>query len=151
MALAGPGEAIGEQSLLRQGGRRTASAVALDRVETLYLTRPAFDELRGSHPEVDRFVIALLEARLQAVTDRLLAALYLPAQARVLHCIEDVLTTFGTDIIPLTQDDIASMAGTTRPTTNRILQKIADGGVIRLRRGQITVVDRKALHPLQDR
>lgn len=37
------------------------------------------------------------------------------------------------------------MAGTTRPTANRVLQNLAAGGVIELHRSRIAVIDRALL------
>ena len=44
-------------------------------------------------------------------------------------------------IVPITQDDLAGMAGTTRPTTNQVLQRLADEGVLALGRGRIELID----------
>jgi CRP/FNR family transcriptional regulator, cyclic AMP receptor protein len=48
-------------------------------------------------------------------------------------------------LIPLTQEDIAEIAGVTRPTVNRVLRKEQSSGTIRLSRGTITVIDRERL------
>ena len=45
----------------------------------------------------------------------------------------------------LTQDDIASLAGTSRPTANRVLKAAEDDGVLSVRRGRIEVLDATAL------
>jgi CRP-like cAMP-binding protein len=50
--------------------------------------------------------------------------------------------------LPFTQEDVASMAGTTRPTANRVLIRLRDDGLIELGRGRITVLDRAALEHL---
>ena len=47
--------------------------------------------------------------------------------------------------IPLRQDDLASMAGTTRPTANRVLRQLEDEGIVALRRGTLQVLDAAAL------
>ena len=52
---------------------------------------------------------------------------------------------FGDETIAATQDDVAAMAGTTRPTANRALKTFADAGEIILGRGRIDVVDLDAL------
>lgn len=44
-------------------------------------------------------------------------------------------------VVPLTQDDIAQLAGTTRPTTNQVLKRLEAQGVIRLARGRVEIVD----------
>jgi CRP-like cAMP-binding protein len=43
--------------------------------------------------------------------------------------------------VPLTQDEIAQLAGTTRPTANRLLLEAQERGAIELARGKITVID----------
>jgi CRP/FNR family transcriptional regulator, cyclic AMP receptor protein len=48
-------------------------------------------------------------------------------------------------VVPITQDDLAGMAGTTRPTTNQVLQRLADEGVLTLGRGRIELRDVAAL------
>jgi CRP/FNR family transcriptional regulator, cyclic AMP receptor protein len=142
LAVFGPQEAVGEQSLLTEGGRRSATAVALEAVETLFLTRSAFDELRATQPGVDRLLVAVLEDRLRRTTDRLVEALYLDSPARVLRRVAEAAAVYGGEgVIPLTQEDIATMAGTTRPTVNRVLKRAQEAGAVRLARGRIEVVD----------
>jgi CRP/FNR family cyclic AMP-dependent transcriptional regulator len=53
--------------------------------------------------------------------------------------------------LPVKQDDLASMAGTTRPTANRVLKQLESESVLELRRGSITVVDLARLRRLSDR
>ncbi len=48
-------------------------------------------------------------------------------------------------VVPLTQDSLASMAGTTRPTTNGVLQGLVKDGIVRLGRGRFQVLDPDAL------
>lgn len=50
--------------------------------------------------------------------------------------------------IPLRQEDLASMAGITRPTANRVLRQLAATGLITVRRGQTTVLDQAGLRRL---
>jgi CRP-like cAMP-binding protein len=46
---------------------------------------------------------------------------------------------------PLTQDDIASLAGTSRPKANRVLKAAEDDGILSVRRSRIEVLDAEAL------
>jgi hypothetical protein len=43
--------------------------------------------------------------------------------------------------IPLTQDELASLAGASRATVNRVLRAVAADGLLELRRGRIVVLD----------
>jgi CRP-like cAMP-binding protein len=143
-----PGDTFGEQSLVDGVGIRTATVVAIERAETLALDVRSFRELRQLGAGVDQFLLTVLGVRLQATSHQLLEALYLPAEIRVLRCVERLRIMFSADAdssIPLTQFDVAEMAGVTRSTANRLLRKAQESGLIRIARGQIDVRDVAAL------
>jgi CRP-like cAMP-binding protein len=48
-------------------------------------------------------------------------------------------------VVPLTQEDLAALAGTSRATVNRVLRAEAKRGAIALARGRTTVLEREAL------
>ena len=81
---------------------------------------------------------------LRATSRALLDALYLSAESRVMRRLQylaDIYATHATHSIPLTQDDLATMAGTTRQTVNRVLGQAQDEGLLRLSRGRIVILD----------
>jgi CRP/FNR family cyclic AMP-dependent transcriptional regulator len=143
-----PGDTFGEQSLVNGVGIRTATIVAVQRVETLALDGRTFSELRDGNPDLDRFLLMLVGERLHLTSQRLLEALYLPAEHRVLRCIDRLHTMFATSdqsSIPLTQNDVAEMAGVTRSTANRLLRQAQDSGLLTIGRGHIDVTNVSAL------
>jgi CRP-like cAMP-binding protein len=84
------------------------------------------------------------------LSDHLLEALFLPTDRRVVRRILDLCEQYETGpdsrvVIPLTQTDIAELAGATRPSTNRVLRALETEGLVQLRRGQVEVVDRAGL------
>jgi len=124
---------------------RSATVVALERVETLRLTRDEFRSLWEEHPGASMVVAKMLEARLRSTSQALLDALHLPAETRVvrrLAFLADIYAGHATCSIPLTQEDTASMAGTTRQTVNRILNQAQADCLVDLRRGRIVILDR---------
>lgn len=138
------GDTFGEQALVDGVGDRTATVTALERVETLALDRAGFERLRIDHPGVDRFLLMVVSARLQLTSHQLLDALYLPAELRVMRCVARMHAMFCVergDTIPLTQAEIASMAGVTRSTANRVLKAAQVDGVLSVSRAQIEVLD----------
>ncbi len=149
LVVLGPAAMFGEQALVGPDARRTASAVALDPVETRVLQRHEFDELRSTHPRVERFVVEVLAAQVRRLTSQLVEALYVPADRRVIRRLAELGEIYesGSDAIaiPLKQEDLASMAGTTRPTANRVLRQLEATGVVELARNRIVIVDRDAL------
>ena len=48
-------------------------------------------------------------------------------------------------IIPLTQEQLAEMAGTSRATVNRVLREEQAHGTVELRRGRTVVLDAAAI------
>ena len=149
LTVLGRGDSFGEQALLDESAVRTASAIALERVEVRTLQRQHFDELRRQHAAVDRLLVEVLASQVRRLSAHLLEALYLPADRRVVRRLADLAALYDAPDdrheIPLRQDDLASMAGTTRPTTNRILRQLEQDGVIALRRGHVEVIDLASL------
>ena len=139
-----PGDVFGEQALIDDGSVRSATVVALERTETMRFHRVEFEALWDNHPDVAMVVAKMLDSRLRATSKALLDALYLPAETRVMrrvHYLADVYATHASHSIPLTQDDLASMAGTTRQTVNRVLGLAQDEGLLTLSRGRIVITD----------
>ena len=142
--LLGPGDVVGELAFLTPDARRTATVVALEATETLVLDRAVFDELTRQDPSVSEVLLHLLAERIRRLDARLLEALYVPAETRILRRLVELAATYGA-VIPLTQEDLAGLAGTTRATVNRVLRREVESGTIALSRGRITVVDNEAV------
>lgn len=144
LALLSAGDAFGELALLDPHARRTATVVALEQAHTLTLTGAQVGTLRREHPQIDRFLTGMLAAHVRRLSAAVLEALYLPVDARLARRLVHLTRVYDGDI-RLTQDDLASMAGTTRATANGVLRTLEERGVLALRRGRITVLDSTAL------
>ncbi|HVF74930.1 MAG TPA: Crp/Fnr family transcriptional regulator [Acidimicrobiales bacterium] len=146
MVVLGPGDVFGELALVGGGGRRTASAVALEKTETLAVHRDEFEELRRKHPSVEGLLVAALSAQVARLSGLLVEALYVPADKRVARRLVDLTAVYedgsseGTEIT-VTQEDLASLAGTSRATANRVVGELEQAGALAVSRGRITVVD----------
>lgn len=148
LTVMGPGECFGEQALLSPDSRRTASVVALDQVETRMLQGRDFEDLRQRHPTVERFLVDVLAAQVRRLSAQVLDALYSPAEVRLVRRLNDLVRLYSSkpgDVIYFRQEDLASMAGTTRPTANRVLRGLAADGFIELGRGRTVILDPEAL------
>lgn len=149
LAVLGPEEFFGEQALLSADHRRTATASAVEHAETQSLRRGRFDELRLAQPAVDQFLIDMLAAQVRRLSRQLQEALYASAETRVLRRVTEMAQSYAGSarptIIPLTQDDIATMAGTSRPTANRVLKAAEADGLLVVARARIEVADAELL------
>jgi CRP-like cAMP-binding protein len=143
VAVLGPGSIVGEQALLGEDTRgATARAVTPTTVRSL--NRAAFTELRRTQAVFDELLVGLLDGRIRELNDLVLEARHRPAEDRVKRRLVEMGDLFGSEI-PLTQATLAALAGTTRPTTNGVLQSLQDAGVLELRRGRIVLLDPDAL------
>jgi CRP-like cAMP-binding protein len=145
LRIASPGEHLGELAVLSPAPRN-ATVVALDAVETLSIQKPDFDDLRRRHPEVDAMAMEGLVAEVRRLAAQLQEAMYVPAPERVRRRLVDLVARFGRTV-PLTQDDLAGLAGTSRKTVNEVLRDAEARGIVRLGRGRIEVLDPAALSP----
>jgi CRP-like cAMP-binding protein len=149
VGILGPGDAFGERALVGEPNSRGATVVALERCETLSLGRDDFERLRTAYPGVDRFLVDLLARRVDKLNTYLVEALFVPAERRVLRRLLELCELYPADgpgiVIPVTQETLASLAGTTRPTANQVLRRLVAGGVVTVSRSQIVVLNRAGL------
>lgn len=143
LTLVGPGETVGEIGLIRRERLRTATIQAVAPTETHAIDSRAFARLRREHPAVDAVLVELLADRIADLTDRLLDALYTPAPRRVAALIDRLADAHrdasGTATIPLTQDELARLAGTSRLTVSRVLGGMRRDGRVEVSRGRLVV------------
>jgi CRP-like cAMP-binding protein len=143
LSVVDEGDVVGEQALLAQTAR--SATVTAVRPTIVRLLRPTqFRELRAERPEIDQFLVQVLDARLREMSRRLAEAVHSSAEERVCRRVLAFGSAFdGT--IRLSQATLASLAGTTRPTVNRVLQDLVRDETVRLRRARIEVVNPEAL------
>jgi CRP-like cAMP-binding protein len=142
LSILGPGDVFGELSLLGEAEpRRSATVAALEVAETRSVHRLDFERLRRTHPETADVLIAILSRQVRRLSRHLLEALYVPADKRVLRRLLELGELYGDGVVPLTQEDLAGLAGTSRATVNRILRAEEAKGTVRLGRGRTTILD----------
>ena len=144
MRVIGPGSHFGEMAVL-EWVSRSATVGALDTVETLVLHRDVINDLRAQHQSVDRAMLLAALKEVRRLSNALTEALYLPVPRRLARTLDRLTEVFTDGTIPLTQDDLAGLTGTTRQTTNEVLQQLVAEGAITVSRGKVVVVDRAVL------
>jgi CRP-like cAMP-binding protein len=135
----GPGQAFGELALLLPDARRTATVSALEDGETRSIFRDDFALLQRSHPGVKDVLLRLLAEQLRRASDRLVEAHYVDADTRVRRRLLDLARMYDAGAVPLTQEELAAVAGTSRATVNRVLREEERRGTVALQRGRMTV------------
>jgi CRP/FNR family transcriptional regulator, cyclic AMP receptor protein len=136
-----PGQVFGELALLLPEARRTATVAALEDGETRSVFRDDFALLQRSHPGVKDVLLRLLAEQLRRASDRIVEAHYVDADTRVRRRLCSLAETYSDGVVPLTQEDLANMAGTSRATVNRVLREEARSGTVELQRGRVRVLE----------
>jgi CRP-like cAMP-binding protein len=138
----GPGDMFGRVALGTIEAVREATVISLDDSETFELFRKQLDELRAAHPSVSDALIAMAGLELRRVSVLLLEALYVDADRRVRRRLLELAEHYRDGSgIPLTQEDIAAIAGTSRATVSRVLAEEERRGTIAKRRRSIELLD----------
>jgi CRP-like cAMP-binding protein len=141
IAVRGPGESFGEMALVGRPARRSATVEALEDGETFCVRDTEFDRLRRDHPEVSELIIGFLANEVRMLNERLLEALYLPVEQRVLRRLNELASLYAHADddqveVPLTQEELAGLAGSTRATVNTVLRDAQRRGLVELARGK---------------
>ncbi|MBB4615616.1 Crp/Fnr family transcriptional regulator [Novosphingobium taihuense] len=144
-----PGHVLGEIAFL-DGGDRTATVEAIDPVEALVLTRGAFAEIIDKHKGLSLRLLKAMARRLRqnnAVIEADRAYTSGPRLARFLLrlMMGDNSDTGNQLKIALSQGELGNFAGMSREQINRQLSAWVDNGIVALKGGRVTILDREAL------
>ncbi len=148
LGVHGPGDVFGEMGVLVARHERTASVEALDDVVVRVLRAEDSAALRAAHVEVSDFLLAVLARRADRLTRLVAEGHYLAVEVRVARRLFEVARLFVEEAginVPLTQAELAQLAGTTRPTANQVLKALERDGVLRVSRGRVEVRDLREL------
>lgn len=148
LAIWGPGDIFGELAVLTDRDR-TATVTALEPGETLVVRGSEVRRLAHRHPSLDEVLVRVLAERVAFLSERLVEAYTVDAETRVARRVLELARVYGGGaapvVIPLIQDELAALAGTSRATVNRVLRDAERRGIVELRRGRTVVLDEDAL------
>jgi CRP-like cAMP-binding protein len=145
LALRGQGDFVGELAG-DSGGCRTATVVAISPVRALAVTHDRFSLFLDSNLEANRAYRNVLTQRWLEATVMLRSRSLNNGAQRLASLLLDLAAQHGTPAgpgtaigIPLSQDEIADLAGTSRATVTRALGDWRRLGLIDTARHQITI------------
>jgi CRP-like cAMP-binding protein len=149
-----PGEVIGEIALL-DSNPRSATIVALEASELLVLDRRDFLPFLERHPRVAIELAELLAARLRRLSELAEDSVLLALRARLAKKLVALAQRYGQPTkggveidLPLSQQEIGDMVGTSRESINKQLRAWTLDGLLSSQRGRITLRDPAALEAL---
>jgi CRP/FNR family transcriptional regulator, cyclic AMP receptor protein len=145
VGVVGPGQAAGLIAVHGTDPYHTTTAAALELTETVAIRVDDLKAIRQRFPSVDDALVRFIADRVLDVVTQLVDALYVSADTRVIRRLMALGDLYGRGdpeiVIPLTQEDLAGLAGVARPTVNRVLKEVERRGMLRLSRGSITITD----------
>lgn len=145
------GELFGEIALL-DGAGRSATAIAYEASELLFLARDRFLGFVKSRPETMIRIIELLCTRLRRATTLVEDSAFLDVTARLAKLVLALLDDRGAPARPesgatlaIAQKDLALMLGVSREFVTKLLALWRDAGIVESGRRRLTVRDIAAL------
>lgn len=154
LALRGQGDIVGEMSG-ETTGRRNATVRAVDHVGALIVGYERFGSFLDSHPRADHAYRRTLTQRWSDTAKILrrhpvtngaqrLAALLLELAERHGRTVDGEIHV----VLPLSQEELASLAGTSRATVQRAYKSWRQRGFIRTGQRHITITDPRGLRQI---
>lgn len=137
LAILNEKDNFGEMALLTEEAR-TATVEAADNVLTLSITKDEFMDLLQTEPSISLQIIKTLCHRLAKANRDLKNFVTGDAKVRV-SCV--LLDLMDNNIIKLTHQEIADIAGLTRETTTRILNKFVNEKIIETKNRKISIIN----------
>ena len=146
LSVVEPGEYFGELALFDEEPR-SATAVALEPCNTLFLSRAAFRAFLEQHPPAMVACMAYVIRQLRRCTDLADEIALLDVRRRLARRLLRLADqgVVGESGPRLTQQQLADMTGATRESVNKHLNALVDEGIVRLDHGHVLILDRQAL------
>ncbi len=144
MRIIGAGETVGEMALFEKLPR-SASIEALEETHTLEIDQEAFFRILQRSPTLALHLLRAMSRRLRTTTEDAEGLASLPVPDRLMRQLRRLAQYSGAPtadgyiriIPPMTQQELAALAGTSRESINRALVSLRREGRVRLEDGWI--------------
>ena len=141
------GEHFGELALLGDT-RRTASVMTVEDSKFLVITKKAFLECLAAHPNIALNLIRALVERVRALTDNVSNLALRDVYGRLTSVLMENAKEKDGKLITdrLTQQELASLVGSSREMVSRIFKDLKAGGYITVEGKRITIHKKLPAH-----
>jgi CRP/FNR family cyclic AMP-dependent transcriptional regulator len=146
--ILGPGEIFGEMALF-EGLPRSANVEALEETQTLELQHEVLLDCLRKSPTLALNMLQALSARLRSSTVEAEGLALLTVDERLARQLHKLAEWSGRPapgggvriMVPMTQQELAALIGTSRESVNRALVRLRRQGKVRLEKGWIVLLD----------
>lgn len=147
LAILEPGEIFGEMALTGEEERKTR-AETLETSFMCAISRERFLGFLEDHPALNFRITRLMGERRRQIEEKIDQLLFRPAPARLALVLQDLFENHaendgedGAPEIHFSHQDLADLAGLTRPTATTLLNELEDEGVVEIGRRQLVLKD----------
>lgn len=152
LAISGPGDILGEMSVTGDGPR-TASSVAIDPIEAVCVPAHDFRSFLADHPDAALALARTMAERLRESSRKLVEFTRHDSLGRLAVRLLELADKYGEadgdDAVridlPLSQEELAGLTGSSRESVVRALKVLRDRGAIDTARRRVRILDRGAL------
>src|SRR5215469_918232 len=152
ISLLGPGAIVGELSMI-DGGRRSASVVAIADCSLSFLSRAKFQTCIEAHPELTSYLMKTLARRLREADKTVAATTFLTVEQRLARALLGLAEYVGEKDgggriqlrLKISQGDLAAMAGVARESVSRTMSEWRKRDVVTRSSNYYCINDPKAL------
>lgn len=142
--LVGPGDSVGELTML-DGGARSADVDAVESSTLVSVPSSLVRDLLREHPEVLFDLAASLAADVRRLSGRTTDLVFLDLRRRVAKLLLDDAGERDVVELALSQSGVAARVGATRQSLNRALAELVRRGWIGTDGQRVTLLDRESL------
>ncbi len=152
LCMPGPGEPFCPVTLL-DGGPQLGTAFAVSDLTMLHCKRKDFDILCQQHPEVLSAVRAACLGEVRRLAQRLELRSFSNLKKRLAALMLDATRLQAQqggplELLNITQQNLADIIGASRERVSTVLAEWRDAGIIRTRRGGLSIIHRDELDKL---
>ncbi len=151
--LVKPGDVVGYRALLADTNY-SASAVALDDAVVCFIPKSQFLELIAKNNEFSGGLMKLFSKALGEAEERMVQMAYKPVRERLAEALLLLQKTYqlkegdNNFTISISREDLASIVGTAKETTIRLLSEFKEENIITTKGSSITILDPDKLYKI---
>lgn len=116
--------------------------------ECYVISGPAFASVSENNPKIKIFSLETAVSRFSDVMWVMQQILFMGMDQRLAIFLSDESQRIGSDVIPLTHEQIAKYMGSAREVVTRMLKYFASEGIVELSRKGVKILDKKRLREL---
>ncbi len=149
-----PGEVFAEVVLFDNGEYPVTAEVQKDSLIGVIRNKD-MEQLIGSHPDIAIAILRIMGKRLRIAQERAVSLALNDVRRRLIFILLEMAAEYGKKMeegividFALTNQELASMIGTSRESANRIISDLKKSGLVDVNRRQIIIKDRQKLRSL---